>query len=336
MKVIFLTKTYEPKIGGTYTVIKSIFDALKKKINIRIYDKKTNFIILIKAIRNSDVCHFFGGWDFFHIFFTLVAYYMEKKVIIHPLGFYEPWSLNQKKIKKKAAWLFYQKKILRRANLIHCVSEMEKKNILKLDSNLVTKVMPYGVPSIFFNKKIKKKKIKNKAIFFSRIHHKKGLDNLINEWSKIDNKNWSLDICGPYEDIGYYQSLLSLTKKNKLINFFKPIYKNIDKKKLFKNYDFMILPTKNDPFAMVVLESMACGLPVLTNHNTPWAIIKKLNAGWYIPDSKLSLNLALKKIFRLKSNDFYQKSKNSYLLSQEFNWNKVSNIYIAVYKRLIK
>jgi glycosyltransferase involved in cell wall biosynthesis len=81
---------------------------------------------------------------------------------------------------------------------------------------------------------------------------------------------------------------------------------------------------------------MACGLPVLTNHNTPWAIIKKLNAGWYIPDRKLSLNLALKKIFRLKSNDFYQKSKNSYLLSQEFNWNKVRNNYIATYKELIK
>lgn len=173
MKVIFLTKIYQPKIGGTYTVIKSIFDALKNRIDIRVYDERTNFLNLIKAIRNSDVCHFFGGWDFFHIFFTLVAFYMKKKVIIHPLGFYEPWSLNQKKIKKKAAWLFYQKKILRRANLIHCCSEMEKKNILKLDSNLVTKVIPYGVPSIFFNKKIKKKKLKIKLSFFQEYITKK-------------------------------------------------------------------------------------------------------------------------------------------------------------------
>jgi hypothetical protein len=37
---------------------------------------------------------------------------MKKKLIIHAMGLYEPWSLNEKKIKKKIAWELYQKKIL--------------------------------------------------------------------------------------------------------------------------------------------------------------------------------------------------------------------------------
>jgi len=332
MKVIFLTKTYEPKIGGTYTVIKSIFDALKRKINIRIYDKKTNFIILIKAIRNSDVCHFFGGWDFFHIFFTCAAFYMKKKVIIHPLGFYEPWSLNKKRIKKKLAWLLYQRKILQKADFIHCASEMEKKSLLKLDHGFKTKVLPYGIPSIFFNKEIKKK-LNKKAIFFSRIHSKKGLDDLIIQWIKINNQQWTLDIYGPYEDLNYYNFLLSIIKKSKntKINFFKPVYDDKKKINLFKNYDFFILPTKNDTFALAVAESLACGLPVLTSYNTPWRSIKENNAGWYVPDSSLVLNRTIKKIFKLKSNDFYIKAKNAYNLSQQYNWKNLSEKYIKEY-----
>jgi glycosyltransferase involved in cell wall biosynthesis len=98
----------------------------------------------------------------------------------------------------------------------------------------------------------------------------------------------------------------------------------------------MILPTKNDTFALVVLESMACGLPVLTNHNTPWSSIKKLNAGWYIPDNNLTLNATLKKIFKLKSKNFFIKSRNSHKLAKGFSWNILSNSYVDTYRKLIK
>jgi len=336
MKVVFLTKNYRPELGGTYTVIKGIFDELSKKIDLKVYDERKNIFSLIKIIKKSDICHFFGSWDLFHVFFTNVAFLMKKKVIIHPLGFYEPWSLNEKKLKKKLALKLYQKRILQKADLIHCASEMENKNLLKLDGDLKTKVIPFGVSNIFFNKDIKKRKIKKRAIFFSRIHKKKGLDNLINEWIKINNKDWSLDIYGPCDNKDYYKYLISLVGINNSINFFKPIYNDFKKIRLFKNYDFMILPTKNDTFALVVLESMACGLPVLTNHNTPWYSIEKLNAGWYIPDNNFALNATLKKIFKLKSKNFFIKSRNSYKLAKGFSWNILSNSYVDTYRKLIK
>jgi glycosyltransferase involved in cell wall biosynthesis len=335
MKVILLTKTYQPKLGGTYALVKSMFDALKSKIDIRVYDERTNFLNLIKAIRGSDVCHFFGGWDFFHIFFTCAAFYMKKKVIIHPIGFYEPWSLNQKKIKKKLALLLYQRKILQKADFLYCSSETEKKNLLKLDHTFKTRVLPFGIPSVFFNKKIKKK-LNKKAIFFSRIHYKKGLDDLITQWIQINNQQWTLDVYGPCDDLNYYNSLLSIIKKNKniKINFFKPVYGDKKKISLFKNYDFFILPTKNDTFALAVAESLACGLPVLTKNNPPWQSIKKNNAGWYVSDSSLVLNRTIKKIFKFKSNDFFIKAKNAYNLAQQYNWKSLSEKYIKGYFNL--
>ena len=62
----------------------------------------------------------------------MLALKLDKKIIVHPMGFYEPWSFSQKKIKKKIALHLYQKKILLKADLIHCASHNEKKNIYNL------------------------------------------------------------------------------------------------------------------------------------------------------------------------------------------------------------
>lgn len=337
MRIILLTKVYEKKMGGAYTVIKSMLGALSKDITIKTHDRKTNFIILIKEIKDCDVCHFFGGWDFFHFFYTLIAFIMKKKVVIHPLGFYEPWSLEQKKIKKKLAWFFYQKRILKKADLIHCASKIEQINLLKLDKKFKTRILPFGIPNIFFNRRFRKK-LNQKAIFFSRIHPKKGLEDLINQWVKIDNKVWQLDIYGPYEDESYYNYLLSILKKNKTskIKFFKPIYSDKAKVILFKKYDFFILPTKNENFSLSIAEALASSLPVLTNKNAPWKSIKKNNAGWFIGTSSYALNQTLRKIFNLKYNDFLLKKKNAFNLSQSFNWKTISPGYIKEYDKLIK
>jgi glycosyltransferase involved in cell wall biosynthesis len=262
---------------------------------------------------------------------------MKKKVVIHPLGFYEPWSLEQKKIKKKLAWFFYQKKILKKADLIHCASNIEQINLLKLDRKFKTKILPYGIPNIFFNRGVKKK-LNKKAIFFSRIHPKKGLEDLITQWIKIDNKIWELDIYGPCEDKKYYDYLRSILKKNKTnaVKFFKPIYSDKAKINLFKKYDFYILPTKNENFSLSIAEALASSLPVLTNKNAPWKSIKKNNAGWFIGTSSLALNQTLRKIFNLKYSDFFLKAKNAFNLSQSYNWKVISSDYIKEYDKLIK
>ena len=338
MKILFLTKIYEKKLGGTYTVIKSIHDELKnRKHNIKILDKTKSAKYIIKNIKNSDVCHFFGGWDLFHVFYVNFAFLLNKKVIVHPLGFFEPWSLQQKKLKKKIALWIYQKNILIKANLVHCASHLEKNNILKISKKINTVVLPIGVNNIFYSQKIIRKNIlRRKVLFFSRIHSKKGLDVLINEWNKINNRKWSLDICGPNEDAKYFEYIKKKSYKNDKIKFLKPVYRDIEKIKLFNNYDFMILPTLSDSFGLVVLECLATGLPVFTNKNIPWSQIKKFNAGWYISANNKTLKNELKKIFYKKNEYFFKKSKNSIKLANKFKWEFLIEKYIKVYKSLLE
>tara|TARA_E500000178_G_scaffold234710_1_gene231206 strand:- start:345 stop:1418 length:1074 start_codon:yes stop_codon:yes gene_type:complete len=341
LKVAIFIKYFFPSYGGPYFVIQETVKELKKEnIKIEIFSCDSEFLkrkkLSINQVKNFDICHFYGGWNFFYIKWYLIALFFRKKIIFHPFGIFEPWALNQKKIKKKIAWFFYQNKMLEKSDLVQCVSLNEEKNILKLNQNINTYVLPYGIAKKRIKKKISKKNIKKKILFLSRIHEKKGLENLIKVWNSINNSEWELDIVGPSDDFLFLKKLKKLARKKELkINFMEPIYEKNKKDKLFDSYDLLILPTKNDPFGMVILESMARGLPVLTNKNTPWSEIKDYDAGWYINSDINSLKNTLKKIFNLKKFQFTKKSINSTNLAKKYSWDIISKKYRLMYLSLI-
>ena len=132
MKILLVTDNLYPEMGGSYRAItdtqKIIFNNEKYKSRIVINSdgiskKKIDTIFLIK---NFDIIHFFGAWSLFHIKIILLALLFKKKIILTPMGVFEEWSLNQKKIKKKIALYFYQTFLLNKANVIHVTSDQEK------------------------------------------------------------------------------------------------------------------------------------------------------------------------------------------------------------------
>ena len=146
---------------------------------------------------------------------------------------------------KKIAWFLYQKYILEKSDLIHCVSEMEKKNLLKLNRNFKTIVLPYGISSEFITTK-SKKNFKKKALFFSRLHPKKGLNDLIKVWIELNDRNWVLDIVGPCEDREYFNNLSNMIKKNNNynINLLNPVFSNTKKKNYLLTTTFLFCQQK--------------------------------------------------------------------------------------------
>jgi glycosyltransferase involved in cell wall biosynthesis len=340
MKIAIVVDKFYPGIGGPYFILKQTINSLKKIIKIKlIFNKNKEFkrkLDLNKIFKKVDLLHIYGGWTYFHIKASYIAMKLKKKIIIHPLGYYEPWSLKQKKLKKKIAWNLYQKKILLNSNLIHCASKNEENNLLKLNKNFRTAILPYGIQSSFIKKKSNKKFLKKRAIFFSRIHHKKGIEDLIKAWKDINNKDWILDIVGPCDDRKYFLDLKKLIANNKNISFLNPIYSQKQKKILFDKYDFLVLPTFNENFGMVVLEALARGLPVLTNHNAPWRQIKTFNAGWFISNNYYHLLSCLRKIFDSNIYIFRKKSSNAIKLARNYNWDKLANDYVNIYKKVLK
>ena len=74
-------------------------------------------------------------------------------------------------------------------------------------------------------------------IYFSRIHEKKGLLELISIWDQLKNShNWKLEIYGPVSNTKYLNTIKKRIKLKNLenkIKIFKPIFNNEEKKKNF-------------------------------------------------------------------------------------------------------
>ena len=105
------------------------------------------------------------------------------------MGIFENWSLNQKKFKKKIALNIYQKFFLNNVNVIHVTSEIEKLSLEKISSNKNIIVIPHGIDKKIIQKNKIFKGTKKKALFFSRLHKKKGINELIDCWININHKN---------------------------------------------------------------------------------------------------------------------------------------------------
>ena len=51
------------------------------------------------------------------------------------------------------------------------------------------------------------------------------------------------------------------------------------KKKIFLNSDCFLLPSKSENFGMSIVEALSYGVSVLTTEETPWSVLRNINAG---------------------------------------------------------
>jgi len=334
MKICFVIDDFNPKYGGQYTAIKEITKQLKIcKIKFLIVDKY-NFLHKKKLLHKCDIFHIFGAWTFFFIKLNKLAFSLKKKIIIHPAGTHDPQSMNDKKLKKIIAWHLYQKRLLLSADVIHCASQIERNNLLKLNNSFKTAVVPFGIENKFISKKKNYNKLNKKVLFFSRFHKHKGVYNLIKAWNEIGNEEWTLNIVADNNDFNLLKKYIN--KKNLKINAIKPFFNNQQKIHIFHNHDVLALPTKSENFGIVILESLSRGLPILTTNTTPWNIIQNNNAGWIINDSYLELKLTLFKIFQTKRKVFFIKKRNAIKIAHQYSWRKIIKLYINLYSSLLK
>lgn len=342
MKIAFVVDNHSPAYGGPYTVISDqAYNLYKNNINIKVlYNSNSfgkfnrNYSEIFKRI---DLVHIFGIWRPKIIFAFLQAKKQKKKIIISPLGALEPWSMSQKKIKKLIAWKVYQKNMLNYSDYIHATSDTEKENILNKSINTPIKVIPHGT-KIYDTLLEKKSQNIKKAVFFSRIHEKKGLLELVECWSRINPKNWQLNIYGPVSNTDYLNQIKNKilnTQLHNKINIHNPIFDREKKINTMSDSSLFLLPSKSENFGMSILEALSFGIPVLTTTETPWEKLNKFNAGMVIKFSKENLMSALNFLLKMDEKKLYEIGNNGREYAKKYyDIEKIIKEYIAFYKSL--
>lgn len=157
-----------------------------------------------------------------------------------------------------------KKTVKKNADHFHTLTEKAKKCLIRegVKESKVT-VIPYGInlqkfyPPRYRNFNNRKLKI----LFIGRLEEQKGFKELLEVWPKLSNEHPNLEL----EIIGNGPLKSSLTVHNLKTNFYP--YDQIPH--IMQNSDLLVLPSKNtrfwqEYFGMVLLEAMACGLPIVT------------------------------------------------------------------------
>ncbi len=292
----------------------------------------------IHQFGRPDIFHDSGVWLPHNHSISNIARDLNIPRIVSTRGMLEPWALNHKRFKKKFSWLIYQKRDLLSADVLHATAQSEKISLknLGLNNNIIN--IPNGITLPLNDLYDEKPSVsRKKALFLSRIHPKKGLPLLIAAWSKLRPDGWDLDIVGPDEG-GHKAEIENLIRKNNLsacVTIHAPLNGEA-KASCFQNADIFILPTYSENFGIVVAESLAFAVPVLTTHGAPWKELITHRCGWWVEPSENGILQGLSEATSCSPKTLLEMgSRGRTLMSKNYSWPKISNDFISVYASLL-
>ena len=363
MKILLTISSIDKNAGGTSIFIQQLANKLTNYLNVSILTLKSEKPLVInknvqvisasksfpknlsyskdmKYVLKTTECNIFHGnglWELPIHFMAIAAKKRKIPYILSPHGMLEPWSLNKNKWTKRLALWFYQYNDLANAACIHATAQMEADNIRKLGFKNPIAIIPNGInleDFPFLNHK-SERPIRT-VLFLSRVHPKKGIEILIETWSKLDvrlKNKWQLIIAGNGEE-KYINLLSHLIKDKGLEQEIKIIGPQFGSAKLkaYQQADLFVLPTYSENFGIVVAEALACGIPVITTKGTPWEELNTRNAGWWIDIGTLPLTEALQQALQLTTEQRGKMGLNGRkLIEENYSIEVVTKKILAMY-----
>ena len=259
--------------------------------------------------------------------------------IVTPRGMLEPWSLSQKKWKKKLAWWLYQRNDVQKSVCVFTTAKMEAEHVTNLGITTCKAVIPNGIETDSYPCKTSVDVVKKQVLFLSRVHVKKGIEVLFEVWKQIhpDYEDWQLLVIGngEAEYIHSLENRVECLGLKESIKILPPVFGN-DKIQIYQESALFCLPSYSENFGMAIAEAMSCGTPVITTTNCPWNILNDTKTGWCIDLNVDNLERALREALSMNPTELYDMGqKASKLIYENFDYRNVTRKTLKLYEWLL-
>ena len=298
-----------------------------------------------------DIVHLHGLWSIALHRCAVTCKRWSIPYVIAPRGMLEPWSLQQKWLKKRVARWLYQDKDLKCAAALHATAESEAEQFRKLGFKNPIIVSPNGVnvPKNFSRVERVERAEKRRVLFVSRMHPKKGVLELVEAWAKLSSAS---SVCSVVKDwiceLGYtvngdfeqeYEAKVKARVKELGLEdqfIFTGALNDEEKWKVYARADLFVLPTHSENFGIVVAEALWAGVPVITTKGTPWSDIDERRCGRWIDVGVDTLADTLRVAMSLDDAERREMgSRGRALVDEKYTWDAAVKAMMKGYEAIL-
>lgn len=293
---------------------------------------------LLKAVWEHagefDIIHIHAWWNLVSVLSCLLALTRKVPVVISPRGMLSGYSFSNNSVGAKN--IFH--KLLGKPLLKKCHVHVTSANEFDAVKNVITPLSITNIPNFvklptFADTHAEDERSSLlKLLFLSRIEKKKGLDLLI-EALKSVKAPFHLTVAGDGKP-EYIRSLKDLIEAYNLTPYVSWFgFAGDNKFDVLQQHDLLVLPSHNENFGNVVIESLSVGTPVLVSEHVGLAgYILQNNLGWVCKTTPQSICDAIDHIAGLALGEISKIRKTApALVRTDFTGEKLVQRYTNLY-----
>jgi glycosyltransferase involved in cell wall biosynthesis len=261
--------------------------------------------------------------------------------VISPRGMMAPWAWNHHRWRKATAGRLLHPGALVAAHGWHATSRTEADDIRAHGFTQPVCVAPNGVaaPSpasiesarAFWSQACPEAFQRPTALFYSRLHPKKRVLELIDLWIEHAPPDWLLLVVGIPET--YTVGQLTAYVHRGLGGDRVRVFDGTDVPPPYVAASLFLLPSHSENFGLVVAEALAHGLPAIVTDTTPWQSLHQARHGWCVPWDQFATVLST--VLAEGASALRQRGAGarSWVLA-EYSWEKSARLLADFYAQL--
>jgi glycosyltransferase involved in cell wall biosynthesis len=300
-------------------------------------------------VRRADLVHVHTLWRPLNVAARYACSRHDRPYVFMPHGMLDPYSLSVKALKKSLYLRFFESRNMACAQrMIYTTSEEERLAALsgvRLPPGEVVQLgarassTPTDDLRLHFLTRYPHAEGKRRLLFLGRLHHKKGLDRILNSLHRVKQAipDVLLMVVGTgepkYEE--HIRQLVSSSSLNDHVLFTGHLDGEL-KWASFAASELFLLPSRQENFALTVAEAMQMGVPVvITDKVNTWPYVEEAGAGLVLADLDALLPRAIQTLLTDQASRKKMAVQGSRYARDRLTWHASAQKLLACYDQVL-
>lgn len=294
----------------------------------------------------SDILHLHGLWEPMLLRVARRARRQRTPYFITPHGMLDPWSLSQKRLKKRIALAVAFRGMLNAAATLHALNDDEKRLLqpLRLRAPVVViangvdlnEIHPLPEPGRF---RATHPEVEDQPylLFLSRLHYKKGLDILADAFAQFVERGGAMHLVVAGPDGGVRQDFERRIREHGLeqrVHLVGPLY-GPQKIEALRDAAGFVLPSRQEGFSVAITEAMAVGLPVIITDSCHFPEVAEVGAGFITQPDADQIAEAITRLAGDPPAAEAMGRRARQLVESRFTWPHIAQKMVSAYQNVL-